>query len=81
MLRAILKFFRKNDCGQDLAEYCLITAFVAIVALGIFIHISGGIQSIWGTAGTALATSNSQPASQPSGGAAPATASAPAPSR
>ncbi len=80
MLRVILKFFRKNDCGQDLAEYCLITAFVAIVALGIFIHVSGGIQSIWGTAGTTLATGNSQP-SPPSGGATPATASAPAPSR
>jgi hypothetical protein len=30
---------------------------VALVALGIFIHISGGVQSVWGTANTTLSGS------------------------
>ncbi len=76
MFGAIYRFFRKHDSGQDLAEYCLITAFIAIVALGIFIHLSGGIQSIWGSADTTLATGNGTPAATT-----PATASAPAPTR
>ncbi len=79
MFRAFWEDFRKSECGQDLSEYCLITAFIALAALGIFIHLSGGIQSIWGSAGTTLAaTSASTPAPA---GTAPTTTSAPAPSR
>jgi Flp pilus assembly pilin Flp len=53
------------------AEYCLVTALLALVALGIFIHISGGVQNIWGAAGSAMANASSTAA----GG--DATASAP----
>jgi Flp pilus assembly pilin Flp len=55
--RAILRAFHKSSAGQDLAEYCLITALAALVGLGIFIHLSGGMQAIWGTASTTLAGS------------------------
>jgi Flp pilus assembly pilin Flp len=41
--------------GQDVAEYCLITALIALVGLGIFIHISGGLQTVWQSAGSSLA--------------------------
>jgi Flp pilus assembly pilin Flp len=69
--------FRRSESGQGLAEYCLITALIALVGLGIFIHLSGGIQSIWGTAGTALTAGD--PASHTGGGGTtPATASTPA---
>jgi len=44
-----------NDRGQDLAEYCLLMAFVALVALGIIIHASGGIQAVWTSANTTMA--------------------------
>jgi len=71
-MRAIWDFLRRNEHGQDLAEYCLITAFIAIVALGIFIHVSGGMQSIWGTADSTLATTNT---TSPPGAATPAVAS------
>ena len=67
MLRAILEALRKDSRGQDLAEYCLITAFVALVGLGIFIYMSGGVQSIWNTASTQLVAGNTS--SQTSGGA------------
>ena len=44
------KGFRRNDRGQDLAEYCLITAAIALVGLGLFVGISGGLQGLWGAA-------------------------------
>jgi Flp pilus assembly pilin Flp len=42
-----MQFVREDECGQDLAEYCLITAFIALVALGILWHVSGGLQGMW----------------------------------
>jgi Flp pilus assembly pilin Flp len=77
MLRTIWRCFHKSDSGQDLAEYCLITALTALVALGIFVYASGGVQSIWGTAGTALSAGESAAPAHGSGGASPATASTP----
>jgi len=54
----MLEFLRGSERGQDLAEYCLLTALIALIALGIFVHVSGGIQGIWTTAGTTLAAGN-----------------------
>jgi Flp pilus assembly pilin Flp len=48
-----------GERGQDLAEYCLLTALVALIGLGILIHLSGGMQALWGGANTSLAASNS----------------------
>jgi Flp pilus assembly pilin Flp len=53
-LRRLLRALHSEDRGQDLAEYCLLTALVALVGLGIFIHISGGIQALWTGANTSL---------------------------
>jgi len=56
-----------HDSGQDLAEYCLMTALVALIALGILWRVAGGIDGIWGTANATLASGN---ASSPTAGAA-----------
>ena len=56
MFRSIRQFFRENG-GQDLAEYCLLMALIGLVALGIFIKCSGGVQAIWGATNTTLASS------------------------
>jgi len=53
VFRAIVRFLRK-DCGQDLAEYCLLTALLALIALGILYRVSGGMQGLWNTAGTTI---------------------------
>ena len=53
----IAKLLKKEELGQGLAEYCLLTALLLLIGLGIFIHLSGGIESIWGNANTALSTS------------------------
>jgi len=51
----ILSVFLKDDRGQDLAECCLITAFFALIALGVYWRISGGMQNLWGAAHNSLA--------------------------
>jgi len=58
MLRRFLQSIRREEAGQDLAEYCLLTALVALIGLGIFVHISGGMQSLWGGANTSLTAGN-----------------------
>jgi len=58
MVRSLAKLLLKDELGQDLAEYCLLTALLLLIGLGIFIHLSGGIQTIWGNANTTLSTSN-----------------------
>lgn len=54
MFRVKLRSFSRENAGQDLAEFCLITALVALVGLAIFVHISGGVQAIWGGASNSL---------------------------
>jgi Flp pilus assembly pilin Flp len=61
MVRSIAKLLTREELGQDLAEYCLFTALVLLVGLGIFIHLSGGIQAIWGNANTTLSTTSTTP--------------------
>jgi Flp pilus assembly pilin Flp len=78
MLRATLGTFGGSDHGQDLAEYCLLTALIALIALGIFYQISGGIQGLWSSTGTALVAANASTGSAGTTGASGATASLPA---
>jgi Flp pilus assembly pilin Flp len=58
-VRAIVRFWSGDDHGQDLADYCLLTALVALIGLGIFIHLSGGIQNLWNIGNTTLMNGNS----------------------
>lgn len=56
MLRAIWVGFLGDEQGQGLAEYCLAAAFIALVALGLYIHLSGGVHDLWTTANSTLVT-------------------------
>jgi Flp pilus assembly pilin Flp len=62
-----LKFDRSftEEVGQDLSEYCLLLALVILVAVGIFVKVSGGAQSLWTSANSTL---TSTPASAPASG-------------
>ena len=73
MLRRILAFFREENHGQDLVEYTLLLAFVALVVIVLFTGASGSVQGIWSTSNTTLAAANSTA----SGASAPAAASDP----
>ena len=74
ILRIVLGPFRRDTRGQDISEYCLLVAFIALIGLAIFVHASGGIESIWNSTNTTLANGSH---SSTSGGQ-PATASTPA---
>ena len=62
-----LRELKTGERGQDLAEYCLLTALVALIALGILIHLSGGMQAIWVGANTSLVAGNSAVSGSSSG--------------
>jgi Flp pilus assembly pilin Flp len=74
LTQAISRFLH-NKQAQDLAEYCLLTALVALIALGIFWRASGGMKDLWGNANTTISTS------QPNGSASTSNATASTPTR
>jgi Flp pilus assembly pilin Flp len=57
-LGAFLRKLRFEESGQDLAEYCLLTALLTLAAAAILVQASGGIQAIWGTANSSLVAGN-----------------------
>jgi Flp pilus assembly pilin Flp len=74
----MLGILRGGDHGQDLADYCLLTALIALIALGIICHVSGGIQGMWSSAGTALTAGNTTTGADGSAGASGTTTTQPA---
>jgi Flp pilus assembly pilin Flp len=46
--------FVKDEQGQDLIEYTLLMAFVALASAAIFINAGTSIKGIWGTASSQL---------------------------
>lgn len=63
---AISRFLLQEERGQDVAEYCLITAVVVLVCVGILWYLSGGLQGIWTSINHSLTSTNSGTA--PAGG-------------
>jgi len=57
--KAIADFLLGKDRGQDVAEYCLITALLALISLGVIVHVSGGVQGMWSAINASLAAGNS----------------------
>ncbi len=50
----LMKFMR-DEQGQDVVEYTLLLAFVALAAAALFISMSTSINSIWTNASSKLA--------------------------
>ena len=48
--------FMKDEQGQDLIEYTLLLAFVALASAALFTQAGGSVKSIWGAASTNLAS-------------------------
>ncbi|HEV2448227.1 MAG TPA: hypothetical protein VGS58_19985 [Candidatus Sulfopaludibacter sp.] len=68
-MNSIRNFLKRSD-GQDLSEYCLLTALVALIALAIIWNVSGGVQGLWSTSNTSLASAGTAVSGSGSGGAA-----------
>ena len=58
MKRYIVNFLAE-DQGQDLIEYTLLMAFVALASAALFIGAGGSIKGIWGATNSQLAAANS----------------------
>jgi Flp pilus assembly pilin Flp len=51
--------FLVEDHGQDLIEYTLLMAFVALASAALFMGAGGSVAGIWTTSNSQLATANS----------------------
>jgi Flp pilus assembly pilin Flp len=55
-----LRNFWKDEQGQDLIEYTLLMAFVALASAALFLGAGGSIKGIWTTTNNQLAQANGQ---------------------
>jgi Flp pilus assembly pilin Flp len=54
----LLKRFCKEESGQDLIEYTLLLAFVALASAALFIGAGGSVQGIWSVTNSQLSAAN-----------------------
>jgi len=54
----LLKTFFKDESGQDLIEYTLLMAFVALASAALFIGAGKSIQGIWSATNSQLSAAN-----------------------
>jgi Flp pilus assembly pilin Flp len=57
-MKSLITGFVREENGQDLIEYTLLLAFVALASAAVFIGAGGSISGIWGSANTQLANAN-----------------------
>lgn len=51
--------FLKDEQGQDLIEYTLLLAFVALAAAALFTNVGASVSTIWTNASTQMSTAAS----------------------
>jgi Flp pilus assembly pilin Flp len=55
----LVKSLLADEQGQDLVEYTLLLAFVALASAALFIAAGGSISGIWTQANTTIVSANS----------------------
>ena len=55
----IIKTFLREEAGQDLIEYTLLMAFVALASAALFLGAGKSVKGIWSTTNSQLAAANS----------------------
>jgi len=53
-----VKQFLQDEQGQDLIEYTLLLAFVALASAALFIGAGGSVQGIWSVTNSQLSAAN-----------------------
>ena len=56
----LLRNLWQDEQGQDLIEYTLLMAFVALASAALFLGVGGSISGIWTTSNSQLTAANSQ---------------------
>ena len=54
----ILKRFAREEAGQDIVEYTLLLAFVALATAALFINATGSISGIWNIASSEVSVAS-----------------------
>ena len=54
----MIRSFWQDEEGQDLIEYTLLIAFVALASAALFIGAGGSVKGIWTTTNSRLAAAN-----------------------
>ncbi len=57
-MKNMIMRFVQDEQGQDLIEYTLLMAFIALASAAIFTSAGKSISGIWGTASNQLSTAN-----------------------
>jgi Flp pilus assembly pilin Flp len=57
-MKNIIANFVNDEQGQDLIEYTLLLAFVALASAAVFLGAGNSISGIWGTASSKLSNAN-----------------------
>lgn len=60
LMKQLFHQLLSDDQGQDLIEYTLLMAFVALASAALFLGAGGSIQGIWSTSNSQLVAANSQ---------------------
>ena len=58
-MRNLLLRFLRDESGQDLIEYTLLMAFIALASAAIFIGAGNSLQGIWSSTSSQLVAANS----------------------
>lgn len=59
MNNSMLKAFWNEEDGQDMVEYSLLLAFIALAAVGLLSGIKGSINKVWSSINTTLTSTAS----------------------
>ena len=59
-MRQQIRAFLLDESGQDLIEYTLLMAFVALASAALFIGAGGSIKGIWSVSNSQLEAANTQ---------------------
>ncbi|MDQ1473511.1 MAG: Flp/Fap pilin component [Bryobacterales bacterium] len=57
-MKTLIQNFVKDEQGQDLIEYTLLMAFVALASAALFLGAGNSITGIWTSTNTQLTTAN-----------------------
>jgi Flp pilus assembly pilin Flp len=57
-MRSFMQKFWQDESGQDLIEYTLLLAFVALASASLFISAGNSISAIWGDTSSQLVAAN-----------------------
>ncbi len=62
-MTSLVKAFYMEEDGQDLVEYSLLLAFLALATIGLLTNARTSLNGLWGTVATSLNTANTTAAS------------------